>query len=174
MKAINKLTFIFLMLVSTTVLCATIVDASVKKGKPETANNLPPVEVSYEVVINQGPPKGILHTVDVTLDDITPINMYQDVRDGSLIKVVLGTLKEKPTQYVLSIISKSENGSNSFERITHSLPNNMGSSVRIIGVGTGEDFFLQNEEGNEFVYRVEWSSKNKDVSLLKSCTRRCG
>ncbi|ALS30177.1 hypothetical protein IJ21_48160 [Paenibacillus sp. 32O-W] len=161
-----------LMTLFTMLICGTIVQAAVSQPLPPVDKKTP--EAPVKTIINHGTPTGILAEADESIDGINPINMYQDIRSGQTVKVILGTLKDKPSEYVFAIVGSGNDDSEQSQPIIRNLPNTMGSNLRIIGVGRGEKFFLQNNEGNEMVYHIDWSSEEYKVSLLKSCSKRCG
>lgn len=130
-------------------------------------------ENNVEVIIEHGPFDGLQRKAGIKLENINTINMYQEKKAGGLVKVILGTLREQPEQYVLAIVFSDEDGTEQSEPILRHLSKGMGENVRIVGVGRGERFFLQNENGNEFLYYIDWNSENYDVTFLKSCKSRC-
>lgn len=163
---------IFIFLLLALLVYGVIVQTVDGQSKPPTDEKNQEAEVRW--MINHGPPAGIQGEVDVSIDGFKPINMYQENRSGQIVKVILGTRQDRPSEYVFLIVGSSEDGTEQNQLTVHNLPESFGSNLRIVGVGRGEDFFLQNDEGNEIVYHVDWSSDENKVSLLKICNKRCG
>ncbi|CAH0122367.1 MULTISPECIES: hypothetical protein [unclassified Paenibacillus] len=174
MHRINKIIPGIVMTLFTVLICGTIVQAAVNKESHLPSDEWKVPEARVQQIFNQGPATGIIDIINVTLNDIDPINMYQEVGSDRITKVVLGTSKENSSEYVFAIISSNKEDKEPSEAIVHVLPHTVGSNLRIVGVGSGKDFFLQNQEGNEMVYRIDWNSKEYPVSFLKSCAKRCG
>ncbi|MFC6332815.1 hypothetical protein ACFP56_09295 [Paenibacillus septentrionalis] len=94
--------------------------------------------------------------------------MYIDVSEetGEVTKVVLGSLITNENQYVFAI--KNENN----EIVYHNLPHGI-DGVRIVGVSNSQYYFLQNKEGNEFVFKLNLENPLEGIDFVKSCPKRC-